>query len=104
VLFPYEPARYQTATSGTFVEALAAGKPTVVPAGTWLASQQPAGSGEVFSDRQSFIDCVYKVIAGYDTYRQRAAAFAPKFLAWHTPGRLVEQLVQSAPATRRRAS
>ena len=104
VLFPYEPARYQTATSGTFAEALAAGKPTVVPAGTWLASQQPAGSGEVFVDRQSFVDCVYKVIAGYDTYRQRAAAFAPQFLAWHTPSRLVEQLIQGSPAPRRQAS
>ena len=104
VLFPYEPARYQTATSGTFAEALAAGKPTVVPAGTWLASQQPAGSGEVFVDRQSFVDCVYKVIADYDTYRQRAAAFAPRFLAWHTPARLVEQLLQGSPTARRLAS
>ena len=104
VLFPYEPARYQTATSGTFAEALAAGKPTVVPAGTWLASQQPAGSGEVFVDRQSFVDCVYQAIAGYDTYRQRAAAFAPQFLAWHTPSRLVEQLIQGSPAPRRQAS
>lgn len=104
VLFPYEPARYQTATSGTFAEALAAGKPTVVPAGTWLANQQPAGSGKVFVDRQSFVDCVYQVIANYDTYRQRAAAFAPQFLAWHTPSKLVAQLTQTLPAAWRQAS
>jgi glycosyltransferase involved in cell wall biosynthesis len=37
VLMPYSPAHYTLQTSGVFSEAMALGKPCIVPEGTWLA-------------------------------------------------------------------
>ncbi len=39
ILLPYAVAAYRERTSGIFVEAIAAGKPAVVPAGTWMAGE-----------------------------------------------------------------
>jgi hypothetical protein len=39
IVLPYEQSAYQARSSGIFVEALAAGKPVVVPSGTWMALQ-----------------------------------------------------------------
>ncbi|MBX9791783.1 MAG: glycosyltransferase [Pirellulales bacterium] len=104
VLFPYEPSRYRAATSGTLTEALAAGKPCVVPAGTWLADQVPAGSGATFTDCPSFVEAVCDVVENYDSYRRRAAESARLVLATHTPDRLVEQFLQRAHGTKRRGA
>ncbi|MGE0536365.1 MAG: glycosyltransferase [Pirellulales bacterium] len=101
VLFPYEPARYRAATSGTLAESVAAGKPCVVPAGTWLAEQLPAGCGETFTDRKTFIEAALQVVRNYESYRQSAALMAPRFLLTHSPDRLVERLLQRSPAARR---
>ncbi len=37
VLMPYSPQHYTLQTSGVFSEAMALGKPCIVPEGTWLA-------------------------------------------------------------------
>ncbi|MEZ4484575.1 MAG: glycosyltransferase [Syntrophotaleaceae bacterium] len=37
VLIPYLPAGYVLQTSGVFSEAMAIGKPSIIPAGTWMA-------------------------------------------------------------------
>jgi len=39
ILLPYAVEAYRERTSGIFVEAVAAGKPVVVPAGTWMAGE-----------------------------------------------------------------
>ena len=39
VLLPYDHASYAERTSGIFVEAIFAGKPVLVPAGTWMAAE-----------------------------------------------------------------
>jgi hypothetical protein len=39
VLLPYDPDHYYARSSGIFVEALAAARPVIVPAGTWMALQ-----------------------------------------------------------------
>lgn len=43
VLFPYERIPYRQRTSGVLSEAILAGKPAVVPSGTWLAEQVMEG-------------------------------------------------------------
>jgi glycosyltransferase involved in cell wall biosynthesis len=45
VLLPYEPRMYSSATSGLFVDALALGKPVLVPSGTWMADELPRTRG-----------------------------------------------------------
>ncbi|MSR56199.1 MAG: hypothetical protein EXS05_00760 [Planctomycetaceae bacterium] len=39
LLLPYDPAAYEARSSGILSEALAAGKPVIVPDGTWMARQ-----------------------------------------------------------------
>ena len=39
VVIPYDRDNYYARSSGVFAEALVAGKPVIVPAGTWMASQ-----------------------------------------------------------------
>ncbi len=45
VLMPYDPALMSLRSSGVFSEAVAAGKVTVVPAGTWMAGHLAEGRG-----------------------------------------------------------
>lgn len=93
MLCPYSPENYRRRSSGTLTEALAAGIPTVVPADTWLERQQPPGTGESFADRESFVEAVRKVVAGYAGYHHRARVHRDRWLAVHTPANLVRVLL-----------
>lgn len=93
LLCPYHPATYRNRTSGTLTEAISSGIPTVVPHGSWLASQQPAGSGTTFLDRESFIDAVRRICADYPNYHSRAQAGQCAWLALHSPERVVRALL-----------
>ncbi len=93
MLCPYSPENYKRRSSGTLTEALAAGIPTVVPADTWLHRQQPSGTGESFTDRESFVDAVRQVVAGYAVYQNRARVVRDRWLSVHTPDNLVRVLL-----------
>jgi glycosyltransferase involved in cell wall biosynthesis len=102
LLCPYHPEAYRWRSSGTLTEAISAGIPTVVPQGTWLARQQPLGSGETFKDRESFIAAVQRVCDRYPAYHLRASAGRESWLEQHSPDRLVRALLgaqveQSSP-------
>jgi glycosyltransferase involved in cell wall biosynthesis len=90
---PYDSAAYRNRTSGTLAEAIAAGIPTVVPHGSWLARQQPPGSGETFVGRESFIEAVRIVRKNYPSYQARARAGRHAWLALHSPERLIRELL-----------
>ncbi|HVK17097.1 MAG TPA: hypothetical protein VM533_09110, partial [Fimbriiglobus sp.] len=98
MLCPYSPENYKRRSSGTLTEALAAGIPTVVPADTWLERQQPPGTGESFTDRESFVEAVRKVVTGYMCYHHRAQVYRDRWLSVHTPDNLVRVLL-GRPAT-----
>lgn len=93
LVFPFDPTAYRRRSSGTLTEAIAAGVPTVVPAETWLASQQPAGSGERFTHPDELADAVRRVVRGYDGYERRAKDARADWLAVHTPERFVQALL-----------
>jgi hypothetical protein len=93
LLCPYRPETYRSRSSGTLAEAIAAGIPTVVPRGTWLSRQVPAGGGETFFDRESFIEAVRRVRDDYPTYHARARAGQDAWLGLHSPDRLVRTLL-----------
>ncbi|MFO0972711.1 MAG: hypothetical protein U1A27_04620 [Phycisphaerae bacterium] len=97
-LFPYDADRYRAASSGTLAEAVAAGRPTIVPAETWLAEQVGPDAGESFTDLPSFIRAVRRVIDNYDAYRRAAVEHSARWLAIHSPHNLVQTIVGS-PAT-----
>ena len=64
---------YRARSSGILAEAIVAGKPTVVREGTWLARQQPSGSGERFTDLSSLVEAVRLVCERYPAYAAGAA-------------------------------
>jgi hypothetical protein len=96
LLCPYHPATYRSRTSGTLAEAIASGIPTVVPHGSWLASQQPSGSGRTFLDRDSFIESVRMICDDYSSYHSQARCGRFSWLERHSPERLVCTLLGSA--------
>lgn len=93
VLLPYERNRYRACSSGTLAEAIAGGRPAVVPAGSWMSSQIPQGGGETFYDYDSFVDAVGRLIDNYDAYRAEAEAFRSSWMAHHTPDCLISRLI-----------
>ena len=65
VLIPYQLLYYYSQTSGVFCEALGAGKPVVVPRGTWMANQlkgKNIGVTFIPGDRVSFTDATIKAM------------------------------------------
>ncbi len=94
LLCPYCPLTYKRRSSGTLTEAIAAGIPTIVPRDSWLARQQPAGTGETFLDLDGFIDGVRQVCDRYARYHQCARSHKDSWLSVHTPENLVRMLVQ----------
>ena len=99
-LVSLQPPCYKRRSSGTLTEAIAAGIPTVVPQGTWLATQQPAGTGEQFFDELSLVAAVRKICDNYDRYFSCARLAKEEWLSFHSPAELVKQLVDQ-PCERR---
>ncbi len=95
VLLPYDRFRYRACSSGTLAEVIAGGRPVVVPEGTWLSANMPAGGGETFQDFISFVDAVRRVADNFEAYRRVMEAARAGWLARHSPRALVEAIMQS---------
>ncbi len=93
VLCPYLADFYRARSSGILAEAIVAGKPTVVRAGTWLARQQRRGSGETFTDLDSLVDAVRSVCGGYREYQAGAQLEKERWQQNHSPARLLDSLL-----------
>jgi glycosyltransferase involved in cell wall biosynthesis len=96
VLCPYDARAYRARSSGVFAEAVAAGKPTVVPADTWMASEQEPGAGETYTDDRTLHSALRRVCANYPAYRTAAEAARARWLAQHSPENLLARLVGPA--------
>ncbi|HUY35692.1 MAG TPA: glycosyltransferase, partial [Pirellulales bacterium] len=97
---PFDRRCYRAGSSGTLAEALAAGCPAVVPAGTWMARQLPAGGGEMFDDYDTFLQAVRRLIDGFDGYRRQAESHRASWLARHSPDAVVAAIVGGRQTTR----
>jgi glycosyltransferase involved in cell wall biosynthesis len=99
VLCPYDARAYRARSSGVFAEAVAAGKPTIVPAGTWMATEQEPGTGETFADDRDLAAALRRVCADYAAYHAEARAAREWWLAHHSPENLLARLLgPAAPA------
>jgi hypothetical protein len=83
VVIPYDRDNYYARSSGIFAEALVAGKPVLVPAGTWMASELSAAIGEYHQS----LSRRHPIVAAYQAHQ----------LAWRTPGTV--GFAQSSPDT-----
>lgn len=96
VLCPYDSKAYRARSSGVFAEAVAAGKPTVVPTETWMASEQEPGAGEMYTDDRGLLAALRRVCADHAKYRAAAEAARTRWRAKHTPENLVARLLSEA--------
>jgi len=95
VLLPYSAARYQSRSSGVYLEAKCFGAPVIVPAGTWMAEDvSRLGNGLVFQEYSaaSIADCVARAQAELTTLRERAAACAADYRRHQGADRCVDAI------------
>jgi glycosyltransferase involved in cell wall biosynthesis len=97
VLCLYDAKIYRARSSGIMTEALAAGKPVIVPARTWMAHQMPSGCGENFTDMASLADAVRKIVAYYPNYHANVQRQRSGWLEKHSPAALLKCLIQETP-------
>jgi glycosyltransferase involved in cell wall biosynthesis len=97
VLCPYDAGAYRARSSGVFAEAVAAGKPTVVPAGTWMAREQPPGTGGTYTDTNELLTALERVCRNLARYLAAAERARAGWRARHSPAALVEQLLCEPP-------
>lgn len=97
VLLPYDRDRYRACSSGTLAEAIAGGRPVVVPASSWMSSQVPLGAGETFHDFESFVSATKRLLDDYGRYKAKAEEFQTEWVARHSPDGLVAALINDLP-------
>ncbi len=93
VLCLYDAKTYRARSSGIMAEAISAGKPAIVPAGTWMEHQLPGGCGESFVDMPSLVAAVRKIAADYPRYHANVQKLRAAWLSKHSPATLLQRLL-----------
>jgi len=93
VVLPYNPQNYQR-TSGVLTEALAAGKPVVVPDGSWLAQQVDESRGSIYRDPQDLSQAVIRLLENLPTFTQSAKAFSIHWRSRQSPDYFLDCLLK----------
>jgi glycosyltransferase involved in cell wall biosynthesis len=100
VIIPYTSHEYRESTSGIFAEAVATGKPVVVPAETWMAAEleRGFGAGVIYAPggRESLANACLEAIRRQHELSSRAARVADPYAKRNSPGALVDQLLTGA--------
>jgi glycosyltransferase involved in cell wall biosynthesis len=103
LVFPYRISEYVGNTSGIFTEALAAGKPVIVTAGTWMEDQlKRFGAGVTFRDGDAG-DLARAILELRDNYPRLAAQAEQRRAAWtayHNPDNFLRELFKTAGSAR----
>src|SRR4030095_16329334 len=95
VLLPYDAARYQSRSSGVYLEARCFGVPVIVAAGTWMAEEVlRLGNGLVFEEysAESITRCIARAQSDLAGLRRRAAACASDYRRQHGADRCVDAI------------
>jgi glycosyltransferase involved in cell wall biosynthesis len=95
ILLPYQADHYRRRSSGILVQALACGRPVVVPAGTWMSQCMPADAGITFDGPDDLAAAITSAVDRIPHLRAAAAAVAPAWRDAHNPQKLVQTLLES---------
>lgn len=96
VIVPYDADRYQARSSGILIEAMAAGKPVVTSAGSWMATQVDASHAVLHEGPAEIGNAVATLVRDFDTYSKGGQVRAAKILAWSSGENFVRSLIESA--------
>ena len=98
ILLPYQAEHYRKRSSGILVQALVAGRPVVVPRGTWLSDCAPPESSVAFDDPEDLANAIATAVERLPDLRQAALRMAPAWRERHSAEMLVKRLLDQAPA------
>ncbi len=96
VLLPYDRKAYRERSSGILIQALAAGKPVVVPDQSWLSDTAPVNTAVPFTDDADFGRAAVEAVRRIDTLSAHARAVAHEWRTKHSPLALVETLLKNS--------
>lgn len=96
ILLPYLPEFYRARSSGVLVQVLAAGKPVIVPSGTWLSNQTNGKGAIEFTGPADFADAVLKAVQQLPQLTGEAQNRAPIHRAFHNADALLRILEDDA--------
>ncbi|SFM08800.1 glycosyltransferase [Rugamonas rubra] len=97
VLLPYDAAAYRARSSGICVEALAAGKPIVTTAGSWMASQAGPEQAELIDGAHALPAALAALLERLPAAASAARRAAPRWRRAADPLRCLRQLLAEAP-------
>lgn len=101
VLLPYDAAAYSARSSGICVEALAAGKPFVTTAGSWMASQAGAQQMALIRGAEDLPTAVAELLERLPMAAAAARRAAPLWRRASNPAHFVRQLAEAGTAPSR---
>jgi len=96
ILLPYDREAYRERSSGILIQALAAGKPVVVPDQSWLSDTTPANTAAHFGADADFGRAAIEAVQRIDILSKTTRAGAQEWRRKHSPLALVETLLRNA--------
>ena len=99
MVLPYDPKAYAARSSHIFAQALAAGKPVIVPAATWMASQIDTTRGQVYESSSDLPAAVANVIDDINSLTKGAEGYKHHWRRLHSPDALLNCLIQQPAST-----
>jgi glycosyltransferase involved in cell wall biosynthesis len=93
LILPYDPHSYRFRTSGVLTEALAAGKPVIVPNNSWLAKQVNLSRASIYETPDKFSKGVIRIIENLPQFSESAKQFARSWCEQNSPDNLVKVLL-----------
>lgn len=102
VVIPYDAERYCRRSSGVLVEAMAAGKPVITTAGSWMASQVTDDHAVLIENLTDLGPAILKVVEEFSRYQAAAQAKAAQALENATGAHFIRSLLATASPRRSR--
>ena len=93
VVLPYKAVLYRRRSSGVFAEAMAAGIPSIVPAGTWMANSTSNQAVKSFSGTKQLLDDLVESIKHSNARKQLLHCDSESWRRHHLAASVVNNLL-----------
>ncbi|MDJ0728370.1 MAG: glycosyltransferase [Crocosphaera sp.] len=95
LVLPYDSNSYRFRTSGVLTEALAAGKPVIVPENSWLGKQVDSSRASLYQNPDDIPKKVIEIVENLPQFSDSAREFARGWLEQNSPDNLVKTLLSN---------
>ncbi|MGK7958705.1 MAG: glycosyltransferase, partial [Crocosphaera sp.] len=95
LILPYDSHSYRFRTSGVLTEALAAGKPVIVPENSWLGKQVDSSRASLYKDPDEIPKKIIEIVENLPQFSDSAQIFSKGWLKQNSPDNLVKTLLSN---------